>query len=84
VPRACEDYGKYSFYVYFQESGQPHKYPHCHVRWPDDECVLQLPLLSRLAGPLPPRDVLDYVIQHLEEIIELWNRLNPDRMATYE
>ena len=84
MPRACEDFGKYSFYIYFQESGQPHHYPHCHVRWPGDECVLHLPLLNCLAGPSPPRNVLDHVLEHLEEIIEVWNKLNPDRIAAYE
>jgi Domain of unknown function (DUF4160) len=72
------DFGSYSFYVYF-EVGERHNLAHLHVRWPDDGCVLMLPTLEILAGAPIPRSVREHILDHLETIIENWNRCNPER-----
>ena len=78
MTKACEDYGGYSVYVYY-EGGQPHHLPHCQVRWPDRNCQLELPTLRLIAGPDVPRKVREYILEHMDEVIATWNELNPEQ-----
>ena len=70
--------GTYSIYVY-PETGQPHHWPHCHVRWADDETVVQLPLPMVIAGPPLPKNAKLLLIENLEQICNAWNNINPER-----
>lgn len=76
--RIVED-GVFIVYVYPDEFYQPHHMPHCHVRWSGGETVLFLPTLKRVAGPTIPRKGTRFLIDHLEEICDGWNKCNPER-----
>jgi len=74
-------YGRYHVYVY-PERGAPHKSRHCHVRQGTSakgkqvETVLLLPSLLRVAGPAIAADVMDYIREHVDEIVNAWERYN--------
>lgn len=70
--------GQFSVYVY-REVGQPHHLPHCNVRWPDGSTQVALPTLRVLVGDPLPLAARELLRDHLEQIIEGWNRLNPER-----
>jgi hypothetical protein len=70
------EHGRYRVYVY-AEVGQPHHQPHCHVRWPDGECSVELLLLTVLAGDELPAAARRLLRDHLPEIRRVWTALNP-------
>lgn len=72
------DNGKFSVYVY-REIGQSHHLPHCHVRWADGATVVTLPLLIRMAGTPLPKSAKQLLLDHLEEICNVWNNINLER-----
>ncbi len=73
--------GQFSIYVYV-EVGQPHNLAHCHVRWADHSTQVALPTLRILVGsPLPPA-ARELLWDSVGQIIEEWNRLNPERVVT--
>ena len=65
-------------YVY-AEVGQPHHLPHCHVRWPDGSIQVALPTLRVLAGGEIPPAARQLLLDHLDQICAVWDRLNPER-----
>jgi len=71
-------YGKFSVWVY-AEADQPHKLPHCHVKWSDGDTVVALPTLLRIAGTELPARAPKLLEDHLEEICKAWDELNPTR-----
>lgn len=72
--------GRYSVYVY-DERGERHHRPHCHVRWPDGEARVALPTLELLAGDDLPAAARELVEEHAVDLHEAWNRLNPRSTA---
>lgn len=68
--------GAVSVYVY-DERGQPHMLPHCHVRWSGQDAVLALGTLTLLVGPEPSKAVLEHLAANLETLWAEWDRLNP-------
>lgn len=70
--------GRFSVYVY-DERGERHHLPHCHVRWSDGEAQVELPGLERLKGDVLPATARRLVGEHVAELIAAWNRLNPER-----
>jgi hypothetical protein len=71
--------GGVSVYVYI-ESNQPHKLPHCQVRFSDgSNSQVALPTLALLAGRSLPRAIRDLLEQRLDELCDAWDRLNPER-----
>ncbi len=71
--------GRVSVYVY-KESGHRHHLAHCHVYWPDGACVIGLTDARLLVGQEPPSDAWRLVRDHLEDLREAWDRLNPRRL----
>jgi hypothetical protein len=67
----------FAVYVY-REFGERHKLPHCHIRWPDTETVVSLPSLNVIAGPTLERAIKGFLIEHLDEICDAWNSINPE------
>ncbi len=72
--------GKIIICVY-EEAGGQHHLPHCHVYWDNREHGAQvaLPSLTVLAGESLPAAARRLAWEHLEEICDAWNRLNPGR-----
>ena len=70
--------GRYSVYVY-DESGEPHHRPHCHVHWSGEQTSVALSDLTVLAGPPLPAAARQLLWDHIDEIRAAWNRLNPGR-----
>jgi hypothetical protein len=70
--------GGYVVYVY-AEGGQSHHLPHCHVVWSDGETAVELPNGNRLAGDKLPAVARELVRDAMDEIVVVWNRLNPGR-----
>lgn len=70
--------GRFGVYVYV-ERGQRHHKAHCHVLWPDGAAVVGLRTLERLAGDELPATAEGLVRDSIDEIIAMWNRLNPER-----
>ncbi len=70
--------GRFSVYVY-DETGERHHLPHCHVRWEDRWTVVELPRLHVLIGPELPAAARESLRDHLAELRAAWNRLNPRR-----
>ena len=68
---------RFSIYVY-AEAGGRHHVPHCHLRRRDGsaETVLSLPLLEVLVGPQPTPAEWEQLLAGLQEIIDLWAKLN--------
>jgi hypothetical protein len=78
------DDGKYAIYVY-KEVGNQHHLPHCHVRWPDNDAVLSIPLLHQIAGSPLPKSARQMLLTRLNDICNSWNLLNPERsINSYE
>lgn len=71
-------YGKFSVWVY-AEADQPHKLPHCHVKWSDGDAAVSLPSLLEIAGAELPKPAKKLLADHLEEICQAWDLLNPTR-----
>jgi hypothetical protein len=73
VPCIVRD-GKFSIYVYADD----HNPPHCHVFWGGDkEAVVDLNPVAQSEGDRLPRAGLELVRDHLAELLDAWNRLNP-------
>ncbi len=70
--------GRFSVYVY-DERGERHHRPHCHVRWSDGEARVALPTLERLAGDELPAAARKLVEDHAADLAAAWDRLNPGR-----
>lgn len=70
--------GQFSVYVY-AEVGQPHHLPHCNVRWPGGSTQVALATLRVLVGDALPSAARELLRNHLEQVVEEWNRLNPER-----
>jgi hypothetical protein len=70
--------GRFSVYVY-DERGERHHEPHCHVRWSDGEATVGLRTLNVLAGAALPALARRLVEDHEAEINAAWDRLNPRR-----
>ncbi len=71
--------GFIAIYVYSSEAMQPHHLPHCHVRTPEGNTVVGLPLLRVIVGKGLSRRAKSLLINNLEEICDAWNKLNPER-----
>jgi hypothetical protein len=72
------DNGTFRVYVYANDDN-PHHLPHCHVYWDGDDqaSVVSLPELDVLAGDSLPRKARRYLEANLDELVEVWQRLNP-------
>ena len=70
--------GRFSVSIY-DEFGERHHLPHCHVRWPDGDAQVELPTLIVLDGDDLPRAAVDLLRANLAELRRVWNRLNPER-----
>ena len=70
--------GRFSVYVY-DEQGERHHLPHCHVRWSDGEARVALPTLEVLAGGPLPAGARKLVEDYAAAIADAWDRLNPER-----
>lgn len=70
--------GRFAVYVY-NEAGEPHKLPHCNVRWPDGDAQFALPTLVQLVGDLLPAQAWQLLFDELETICAKWDELNPGR-----
>jgi hypothetical protein len=53
---------------------------HCHVYWPDGACVIALADGRLLVGQEPTPDASRLVRDHLDELREAWERMNPRRL----
>lgn len=73
--------GRYSVYVY-DEAGERHHLPHCHVRWSDGGTQVSLPSLAILRGDDLPSVAEEMLRDNLEELRRVWNLLNPERQIT--
>lgn len=69
------DSGRFSVYVY-DEVGQPHHLPHCHVRWEGNDTSVALPTLIVLAGKPLPKAAMKLLLANLDKIYEAWDQLN--------
>ena len=69
--------GNIAVYVY-NEVGQPHKMPHCHVRNPDSETVVALPSLTVIVGAPLSKSVRELLLATFEELCNCWDELNPE------
>jgi hypothetical protein len=70
--------GRFSVYVY-DERGERHHRPHCHVLWSDGEASVDLRTLDVLAGDALPALARRLVEDHEADITAAWDRLNPRR-----
>jgi hypothetical protein len=70
--------GFFAIYVYY-ETMQPHHQPHCHIRTPDSDTVVFLPLLKPLTGKGLSRRAKSLLRNNLDELCDAWNKLNPER-----
>ena len=70
-------FGRYTVYIHFGDTDR-HHLPHCHVRWTDGKASVELRDLRVLAGTLP-RQARSVLMEHRDELIEAWNRLNPQQ-----
>jgi hypothetical protein len=88
VPKVFE-YGCYHVYIY-GERGTPHKSKHCHVvegragKGKQAATVLLLPSLRRIVGPDLPGNVLEYIRERLDEILDAWDKYNPNDKSERE
>jgi hypothetical protein len=76
-----EQRGRFVVHVYV-EGHEPHKAPHCQIRWPDGEAAIELPSLRVIAGEPVPHQARQILEDHLEDIKRAWTRLNPQRPIT--
>ncbi len=76
--------GLFIICVYSSEATQPHHLPHCHVRSPDGDVVVALPVLKVIVGKKLSKRAKSLLISNLEKICETWNKLNPEIEAKYE
>lgn len=67
--------GRFRVYV-FDERGQPHHLPHCHVLWSDGKSVVSIDDLAVLAGNTLPAAARALLQEHQAEIHRAWQRLN--------
>jgi hypothetical protein len=65
----------FGVYVYDRD----HPPPHCHVRFFNgEEVVITLPLLNVLHGGKLEKKVRKVLLEHLDELVEEWDRINPN------
>jgi hypothetical protein len=73
VPSIVTD-GTFKIYVYAKD----HNPPHCHIYWERFKvAVVYLNPISLGPGDRLPRSGLRLVIEHIDELLEAWQRLNP-------
>ncbi len=71
-------YRERDFVVYVNSSDHPP--PHCHVWRAGDAWVVYLETFNVRFGPRPlPRYIRLSLIDHLDEILEVWNEQHPRR-----
>ena len=69
-------FGRYTVYIY-DERGERHHEPHCHVHSPDSRASVSLRSLLILDGRLATA-ALAVLADHLDELVAAWERLNPE------
>lgn len=60
--------------MYFKQS--EHNPPHFHVEYGEYRGVIEISTLNMLEGNLPPKArvlIMDWGIQHQDELMEIWN-----------
>lgn len=70
--------GFFDICVYASEATQRHHLPHCHVRSPNGDVVVALPLLRVLVGKRLPKRARALLLNNLEAICDAWTKLNPE------
>jgi uncharacterized protein DUF4160 len=70
--------GLFTICVYASEATQRHHLPHCHVRSPNGDVVVALPLLRVLAGKKLSNRARSLLLDNLERICDAWTKLNPE------
>ena len=70
--------GFFAIYVYSSETRQRHHLPHCHVRSPNGETVVALPLLRVIAGKKLSKRAKSLLVDNLDRICDVWTKLNPE------
>ncbi|MGH2530736.1 MAG: DUF4160 domain-containing protein [Thermomicrobiales bacterium] len=63
----------------YAEEGNRHHLPHCHVQWDRGAASIRLPELTRLAGDTLPLGARELLRAHEQDIIDTWNKYNPER-----
>lgn len=72
-------FGNSRFSVYIHKVDHPP--PHCHVRFGDkSEVCLELPFLEPMYGATISRDVIEEIENHLEELLDAWDKFHPKRL----
>jgi hypothetical protein len=64
--------------MYFED----HNPPHFHAEYGNDSAALDVVTFKILEGYLPPRIqglVVEWALQHKNELIENWNRIQKDQ-----
>lgn len=70
--------GYFDIYVYSGEVMQRHHLPHCHIRSPDRDIVVDLPTLNILVGEFLNKRARTLLLDNLDRICDAWNDLNPE------
>jgi hypothetical protein len=70
--------GYFDIYVYSNEVFQRHHLPHCHVRSPNGDVIIELPTLNILAGSSLSKRARKLLLENINLICESWNELNPE------
>jgi hypothetical protein len=60
----------------YSERGGRHHLPHCHVSWGDQEAVVSLATLRRLAGDEVPASGIEILVENLDLLVKKWDELN--------
>lgn len=65
------DNGRFKIYVYSND----HNPPHCHVIASDGtKWIISIPDLKVIVGEEPPRQLKDFLLEYLEEILKTWDK----------
>lgn len=70
--------GFFTICVYSDEATQPHHLPHCHVRSPDGDVVVALPILKLIVGKNLSKRANTLLKNNFDKICDAWNKLNPE------
>jgi CRISPR/Cas system CSM-associated protein Csm2 small subunit len=68
----------FGVYVY-----SDHPPPHCHVRYSDEKDIqVDIPMIIPRFGETISREVKEIIQEHLDELIDAWEKLNGSHKRT--
>jgi len=77
MPEICRFYG-----IIIKMFFDDHNPPHFHAEYGSNEALIEIRTLAIFAGDLPPRAlglVMEWALQHRDELIALWNDAHSQR-----